>query len=87
LIKKIIKNSLSKIRTFNYKNLPPSFKCPENVKSCKYYFPLEKPESRCIKDSNVGCCTKELEQWEKEVDDYFLNDDKCEVITNNGDPQ
>ena len=35
-------------------------KCPNNKHKCKYYHPELKSESRCIKDSNIGYCIKEI---------------------------
>ena len=58
-------------RRKDYKN----FRCPEDYKKCEFYDPSQPEESRCVKDSNIGCCVKE----------YFDFCEKEEIITENGD--
>jgi len=45
--------------------------CRPDYKNCRDYDPIQRPESRCMKDSNVGKCLEEQKAWEKEVDDFF----------------
>ncbi|GAI61193.1 unnamed protein product [marine sediment metagenome] len=54
--------------------------CPKNYQECENYRPKNDLDSKCVSDSTFGVCVKEHEAWEREVDDYFQEYDKSEII-------